>query len=205
MRAEASPSALLVRGAALRKQIKHTRLYDPAAPHDAPLCLLDLPWADVVAAAPAYIAALAAVRMPTHAAILLFSSSKRLRPFTLRHYERIFCLLAAVETSFYLFADAYIYCITGRVVIYALPDAALHALGTLWFHRSGPFRSRAARAAVLCRLIAISAVIVYSRAWALLLRPAYVVQLLAGGVALWLSGAREARMRQRYAAQASTY
>jgi hypothetical protein len=83
VRAQASPTALLVRGAALRKQIKHTRLYDPAAPHDAPLCLLDLPWADVVAAAPVYIAALAAVRMPTHAAILLFSSSKRLRPFTM--------------------------------------------------------------------------------------------------------------------------
>jgi hypothetical protein len=143
IRAQASPQALLLRGTVLSKQIRDTRLFHPRDAAAPPLTALDLPWGDIVAAAPFYIAAVVLIRLPVYYANLFFSCTKSIRPFVYRHYELIFTLLATVENSFYLFIDAYAYSLTGRVVVYALPDCIMHGFGLALFHRTGPFRRRA--------------------------------------------------------------
>jgi hypothetical protein len=207
MRSEPGPEALLgrtARGAVLRKQVHSLRFYDPADLSAPSMTVLDYPWATVLAAAPPYMAWTVLVLVPTHLAFLVFSTSSRLRPFVRRRYEPLFACLLVLELLTYIFMDAFILHVTGRVPRYAFADCAMHALGTLFFHSTGMFGLRLSLAAVLMRsFVSCVGICVWTRAWGMLLWPENVVQLASLAVSFVLAPRRERRMRAQHAAVAA--
>lgn len=199
IRSEPSPAKLLARGAVLRKQVRDTLLYDPADLSAPPLTMLDYPWAAVVAAAPPYVAWTLLLHLPTHAAILLFCCSRRLRSFASSHYEPIFHVLSTLEVVTYLVMDACIYRTTGRVPLYPITGCFLHSLGVVIFHRRGPFRRTLSNWQLVCRLVCTFAVTVCTGAFGLLLKPHNVIQILALLLTWALSGRNDRYLRARYA------
>jgi hypothetical protein len=201
MRGEPSSERLISRGAVLRKQVRDTIFMDPRNPGAAPMTMLDFPWEAVVLAyAPLYVGWVCLLKMPAHATILFFSTcSARARPFVQRHYETIFHTCAMIEIATYAYMDMCIVHATGRVPIYALPDCVMHSIGTVFCHRTGPFRRRRSYLLLTTRLVSICFAACFTRAWALLLRPEFVVQFIGLGIALALTEVRERQLRVRYA------
>jgi hypothetical protein len=199
MRSEPSSAALLARGAVLRKQVHALRFYDPSDLSLPPMTVLDYPWPFVLAVAPPYVAWTVLVHIPTHIAILAFITSRRLRPFVRRHYEHLYAVLSVLELSTYLLMDVYILRVTGRVPRYAFSDCAMHTIGVLLFHRTGPFRLFFSNAAVALRTFVVFGVCVWTRSWGMLLWKENAVQLVGLITLVALSFGRDRRLRARYA------
>jgi hypothetical protein len=203
MRGEPSSQRVMRRGAVMRKQVRDTLFLDPRNLGAPPLTMLDFPWEPVVLAyAHLYICWVCFVKMPAHATILFFStcsSAPRVRPFVQRHYETIFHTCAMIEIVTYAYMDLCVVYATGRVPTYALPDCVMHAMGTVFCHRTGPFRRGRSYMLLLARLASICCAICVTRAWVLLLRTELLVQFLGCGVALALTESRERQLRARYA------
>jgi hypothetical protein len=199
MRRETSSDALMARGTVLRKQVHSLRFYDPADLSLPPTTVLDYPWATVLAAAPPYVAWTLLVHIPTHIAILLFVSVRRLRPFVRRWYEPLFALLSILELTTYIFMDTYIHSVTGRVPRYAFSDCVMHTLGVLVFHRTGPFRLPLSHASVLYRAAVVFGTCVRLRAWGMLLWPENAVQVAGLSLLIALAPGNDRRLRARYA------
>jgi hypothetical protein len=200
IRSQPSLAPLLARGAVLRKQVHSLRFYDAANLAAPPLTVLDYPWPMVQAAAPLYVAWIVLVNIPTHIAILLLSSWSRLRPLARRRYEPLFGLLTVLELVTYIFMDVHVLRVTGgRVARYAFSDCAMHALGILFFHRTGMFRLHMSLATVTLRSCVTFGVCAWTRAWGMLLWPENAVQLVGLTASLLLAPGRNRRLRLRYA------
>jgi hypothetical protein len=200
IRSEPSLAALMARGAVLRKQVHSLRFYDAADLSVPPMTVLEYPWEIVQSAAPLYMAWIVFVNIPTHATILLFVSAARLRPFLRRHYERLFGLLIFLELLTYILMDIHIFRVTGgRVARYAIVDCAMHALGVLFFHRTGMFGLRLSLATMMMRSCVTFGVCVWTRAWGILLWPENAVQLVFLVGSMVLAPGRDRRLRLRYA------
>ena len=203
IRNQPSVTALLARGAVLRKQVKDVRFYDPADLSAPALTMLDYPWHEVLAAAPIYVAWTVLVHIPTHICILACANSARLRPFVRRNYEVVYGTLCALELSSYIFMDSYIYHVTGRVPRYAFADCTMHALGVLLFHRTGMFRLRLSLFIIALRSFVTLGTCIRTGAWWGLLWRENAVQAAALALMGVLAPWTDRRLRARYAAHAA--
>ena len=199
IRHEPSSAALLARGALSRKQVRDLRFYDPHDLSLPPTTVLDYKWSEVQAAAPLYVAWTMCVHMPTHLCILVCIWSKRLRPFVRRWYEPLFGVISMLQLCTYIFMDAYILHVTGRVPRYAFADCAMHALGVFWFHCTGPFRLTCSNLSVVVRAFVTFGICVWTRAWGMLLWPGNAVQVLGLIITFMLGPRQDRSMRKRYA------
>lgn len=153
----------------------------------------------MLSSAPPYVAWTLFVHIPTHMAILYFITSRRWRPFVRRHYEPLYITLSILELTTYIFMDVLILRTIGRVPRYAFADCALHALGVLLFHRTGPFRLALSNCSVLYRMVVTFGITVYTRAWGMLLWTENSVQLVGLLALLVLAPGHDRRMRRNFA------
>ena len=199
MRPEPSSDKLLARGAVLRKQVHSLRFYDPADLSLPPMTALDYPWRFVLDSAPPYVAWTLGVHIPTHLFILACVTSGCLRPLVRRNYEPLFAVLSLLELSTYIYMDVLILRTTGRVPRYAFSDCAMHTIGVLLFHRTGPFRLALSNASVLYRMVVSFGICAYTRAWGMLLWPENAVQLVGLTALMVMAPGHDRRMRACYA------
>ena len=198
MRPEPNPDKLLARGAVLRKQVHSLRFYDPADLSRPPMTALDYPWRFVLDSAPPYVAWTLGVHIPTHLFILACVTSSRLRPLVRRNYEPLFAVLSLLELSTYIYMDVLILRTTGRVPRYAFSDCAMHTIGVLLFHRTGPFRLALSNASVLYRMVVSFGICAFTRAWGMLLWPENAVQLVGLTALMVMAPGHDRRMRACY-------
>jgi hypothetical protein len=193
--------------ASWRHMMAVTRLHAPPSPTaPPPIGIADVPWMDVIAAARIVSVGLLLIRIPAGVLQAVLTAPTRL-PRRLgaavdAHYDAIFGVLTTLDAAtLFLLPDAAAFSVTGRAVEWPAATLALRGLALLTLaQRCGPLRVRANLVTLVLRVACAFAVLLYARAWRVLLgNVGYLAFAACAAASAARAPARDARMRAAHA------
>ena len=156
----------------------------------------------VVSHVRAYVAAAVLIRVPVHIALVRATLRLRASRGALPAYERTFCGLMLLDSTFYFLMDALAAHATSAAVEWMVSTSVLHACGFALLHSRGPFRPAATAASVLYRLFILCLFpLLAGRPGARVLwrNAGFASQIAAVAVTVALAPRRHAAMRAAHA------
>ncbi len=193
-------------GAARRYMLRVTRLHAPPPAGGPPIGVGDVAWADLVAVARVVAAGLLFVRIPMAIAQAALASPsclpRRLRAAVDAHYDAVFGALTTCDAAtLFLLPDVAAYAVTGRAVEWPAATLAVRGVALLTLAQCcGPLRVRANLVSLALRVGCAVAVLLYARAWRVLLtNGGYVMFMACAAAAAARAPVRDARMRAAHA------